>query len=98
MSTTQQMIAEMAAIAKALRDGDTADALAATDQLVELAIDLDERTVEDYQPQDDDGFLIVRDARITSYLGSTDETDRYLLELPKGEAHQVGPYEMRRSR
>lgn len=47
-----------------------------------------------YQPTDGAGRLIVPHAMITQYLGSSGDTDRYLLELPAGTAHQTGPYTM----
>lgn len=54
--------------------------------------------MEQPQPRDENGNLIVRNARITHYLGSADGTHRYVLEVPGTEWHQTGPYEMRKMR
>ena len=47
-----------------------------------------------HQPKDSNGNLIISGARIDHYLGSSAGVDRYVLEVPKGTAHQTGPYKM----
>lgn len=57
------------------------------------------KEIEIKQELDENGKLIIRDAKIDFYLGEgPDGTHRYVLILPAGTAHQTGPYEMRRQR